>query len=329
MTFWYVVLIGVSCFWIYKACHLFEKGADILSVNMKKGLKGATVTAIGSSLPELVISILFLFFFRDEIGFASGFGTVLGSAMFNLLVIPGVSLLVFFRFMRIKKVKLNKDIILRDGIFFVFALGVCLFFLKFPVLNWIAGLSLMFVYVGYFLVLMIQQKKFSEQQEKKVIPLKLFWKSILKITVALLQVTIACFMLAEAVIKISEILKINPYFVALILSAMATSIPDFILSVKDARKGEIEESLSNAIGSNIFDLCIAIGLPVFIYTLIFSPISLQGVIRFSEVFQIILGLILFTVLGFMLPKFFKPITAILYLLVYFIFITYCAWVYLF
>jgi cation:H+ antiporter len=51
-----------------------------------------------------------------------------------------------------------------------------------------------------------------------------------------------------------------------VLSAAATSVPDTIISVKDARKGNYDDAVSNALGSNIFDIAFALGLPVFLFT---------------------------------------------------------------
>ncbi len=52
-------------------------------------------------------------------------------------------------------------------------------------------------------------------------------------------------------------------FVAVVLSAAATSVPDTIISIKDARKGNYDDAVSNALGSNIFDIAFALGCPYF------------------------------------------------------------------
>ena len=55
---------------------------------------------------------------------------------------------------------------------------------------------------------------------------------------------------------------------------MATSVPDTIISVRDARKGQADDAVANALGSNIFDICFALGFPLFLYTLIHGPITM-------------------------------------------------------
>ena len=64
-------------------------------------------------------------------------------------------------------------------------------------------------------------------------------------------------------------------FVALVFAAIGSSFPDTIISYKDASKGNYDDAISNAYGSNIFNLCIALGLPLLFFTLIKGPILLD------------------------------------------------------
>ena len=64
-------------------------------------------------------------------------------------------------------------------------------------------------------------------------------------------------------------------FVALNLASAASSFPDTIISIKDAKKGNYDDAISNALGSNIFDVCFALGFPLFIFTLINGPIVMS------------------------------------------------------
>jgi cation:H+ antiporter len=59
------------------------------------------------------------------------------------------------------------------------------------------------------------------------------------------------------------------------VAAIASSIPDTIFSVKDAQNNKFIDSFSNAYGSNIFDICIGLGLPVLVYSSIYGPINMN------------------------------------------------------
>ena len=65
------------------------------------------------------------------------------------------------------------------------------------------------------------------------------------------------------------------FFGAFIIAAIASSIPDTIFSVQDAKNNKFIDSFSNAYGSNIFDICIGIGLPLLVYTSIYGPINMN------------------------------------------------------
>ena len=86
------------------------------------------------------------------------------------------------------------------------------------------------------------------------------------LSVATLTIAGACYMLSESVMLSATSLNIAPYFTAVILGAAATSVPDTILSYKDAMKGDYDDAVANAIGSNIFDICVALGFPLLLFT---------------------------------------------------------------
>ena len=107
----------------------------------------------------------------------------------------------------------------------------------------------------------------------------------------------ACILLIHACETLAEGMGIAPYFIAVILAASATSLPDTILSYRDALKGKFDDAVANALGSNIFDICFALGLPIFIYTLIQGPIVMPES-TLSDVIELQLSLIFFTIVSF-------------------------------
>ena len=85
-----ILIIVFCCIVIWKASDGFETSSEYLGRNMSEGVRGATINAIASSMPELFTTIFFLWFLKDTDGFSGGIGTTAGSAIFNGMIIPAV-----------------------------------------------------------------------------------------------------------------------------------------------------------------------------------------------------------------------------------------------
>ena len=96
------------------------------------------------------------------------------------------------------------------------------------------------------------------------------------LSLATMVIGVACGGVVFAVEGAAHQLDIPIYFTAVILAAAATSVPDTVLSVKDALKGEYDDAVANAVGSNIFDITVCLGLPLAIYGFVNGNIALSG-----------------------------------------------------
>ena len=85
---------------------------------------------------------------------------------------------------------------------------------------------------------------------------------------------------------------------------MATSVPDTVISIRDARDGDYDDAVANALGSNVFDVCFALGFPLFLFTAINGPITLSPETA-QQSSELLLLLLLLTTLGFFVYYFGK------------------------
>ncbi|MFV0237077.1 MAG: sodium:calcium antiporter [Flavobacteriales bacterium] len=287
-----IILIVISCIIIWKASDGFDTASEYLGRNLGEGVKGATINAIGSSMPELFTTLLFLFLYQDDQGFASGMGTSAGSAIFNAIIIP--SAIIFISVVTLKAtVTISKKVILRDGISLIVAELVLIYFIGGGILTWKHGVFLILLYVTYVVILFATMKKSNQKLEiegKEKLSksrlsalLRLDLETALvgnrKLNVfnacALLLISMlvsgsACFLLVHSCELFGQVTGIPLYFVSVIIASAATSLPDTILSIRDAQKGNYDDALSNAIGSNVFDICFALGFPLLLFTLIYN-----------------------------------------------------------
>lgn len=290
-----LLFITLSCIVIWRSSHGFEIASDFLGRKMPPGIKGATLNAIASSMPEFLTTVFFLFYLRDEEGFSGGLGVTSGSALFNLLIIPALVVLILYTAEKGRQIVLNKKVLLREGLVLLISQVVFVNFLFRGELLARHGLILVLIYLLYLVLLWVitRRKKTGDPGFKlrleennhsilrriltlDITRLILHKRSMnahrawLLLGISTLVMTFGTWLLVYATDLFGEVTNIPLIFVAVVLSAAATSVPDTIISIKDARKGNYDDALSNALGSNIFDIAFALGLPVLMYNLIYG-----------------------------------------------------------
>lgn len=280
-----LMFIVVLCYLIYKSSGIFEQSTEYLGRNMNNGVRGASLNAIASSMPELITSFFFLFTIADPVkGYSGTIGTTAGSAIFNALIIPSLVIILVYHWRVIRSdqtIPLSQRVINRDGIFLIASEAFLLFTIITGEITWIDGAILILIYVLYAVKLIKDSKKSNEDEEdgpREYIPGNkiLFRYSVINLIISVALMTIFCYGLVYCVEQLGELTNTSLLFTSVILAAAASSVPDMMISIRDAKSGNFDDAIANALGSNIFDICIAHGLPLFIYTLIYGGFSLSG-----------------------------------------------------
>ena len=199
-------------------------------------------------------------------------------------------------------------------------------------LTWLHGLVLMLTYVVYVAYMFTTMKKgeettvVEETQEKEAEQRAAKKQSILQAVILLdfedvfvrkkintinawilllfsmLVIGLACIVLIHSCELLSEELGIAPYFIAVVLASAATSVPDTILSYRDAVMGQYDDAVANALGSNIFDICFALGFPLFAFTLFNGPIIMTQE-TVANVAELQASLVILTTIAFLIYYF--------------------------
>ena len=285
------------------------------------GIRGATINAIASSFPELVTTIVFLVILGDSVGFVSGMSTVAGSSVFNVFVIPGLMILTVFLKNRKSLKNHDRSLVLRDGLWLLFVQTIIYFIIRSGSFTFWHGALLMFIYALYILMLFKNNKE-SEDEDCYFSPEKR--RSLnTKFIFGIIGVGVGCFYLVEICVKLGTEFNLGVPIIALVVAAAATSVPDTFLSVRDAKKGKTDDAISNAFGSNIFDLCIALGLPLFIYGLFkgeaifFEPSLVE---ELKQWWLILMGLTIIALLIMYFTRSLSILQSIILLSCYFVFV---------
>lgn len=223
-----------------------------LALRIPPFIVGIIIVSIGTSLPELITSIIAVIKGTTDIVAAD----VIGSNIFNILAIVGMAAIVS------KRIELERDLINIDlpllASFTSLLVVTCVFWGKFIWIEGIISLIAFSVYIHYSAV--SREREIDQIKKKGRITIGL----ILGLIISAIFLYLGANYTIEGVIKISEITKIGTSIISITAIAIGTSLPELAVSVRAAMKKKFEISLGNIIGSNIFNGSLIMGVSALI-----------------------------------------------------------------
>lgn len=267
-----VVLLIVGFALLIKGADIFVDGASSTAQNFKvsKMLIGLTIIAFGTSAPEFAVSMSAL---------ASGstdmvFGNVVGSCILNSLLILGVAAVI--RPVKVKDNTVKKEL----PLCLLFSTALVVLFLDVQLAEGVTNsitrgdgliILLFFCIFLYYLISLTKQKKELNEDEKPKFKL---WKSLLFVLIGLGGIILGSDLVVNNASDIAKNIGLSERVIALTVIAFGTSLPELVTTIVSAKKGEQDLLIGNIIGSNIFNICVVLGIPVVIFGTI-SPTSFQ------------------------------------------------------
>ncbi|QLD87291.1 sodium:calcium antiporter [Natronomonas halophila] len=224
-------------------------------------IQGALIAAIGSSAPELASAVISTIRYGE---FELGVGIIVGSAVFNILVIPALSVLLSDG-----PLDTGRDVVYKEAQFYMLSVASLFLVLSFAVIyNPVEGadlrgnltrplaLSLLALYGLYVFI------QYLDVSESNVTPVTLTpralaiqWAQLIG-GIALIIAGVEA--LVWSAVGLGDAFGTPSFLWGLTVVAAATSLPDALISVAAARLDEPAVSLGNVLGSNIFDLLVAV-----------------------------------------------------------------------
>lgn len=285
---WILVFI-VSLAVLIKATDYFIDSAEKVGVHFKiePFIIGVFVLGVGTSLPELAVSILAMLEETSEVAA----GNVIGSNITNLFLILGFAAVV------VKNAVIKYDFLAFDLPLFI----ASAFFLAITTWNGTFGLGSGIFFLGLFAIyiaysvsnhrkkqLIVPQEVKEAEKEKK----KLGAPVIAKLIIAPIFIYLGAKYTVGAVVGISTALSIGADIIAASAIALGTSLPELAVSYGTLKKGKIDEMLGNIIGSNIFNTFVVMGIPALIGTIIIP----QSMIAFALPVMLVATIISFIII---------------------------------
>ena len=262
LVFWFSVF-AVSLFVLIRASHYFTESAQLigLMLGISPFIIGVTIVSVGTSLPELIASIVAVMQGATEIVV----GNVVGSNVANIFLILGIGAIVANK-LHIDFELINVDLPLLIGSAFllmitfwdgVFSFGEALLLL--------GGLV---VFTGYNISNANSERR-NRTSETPDEPFRL--KPVLILIISSVFVYVGAKYTIDAVIRLAELLNTGREVVAITAVAVGTSLPELTVTIVAARSGKGELVVGNVLGSNIFNTFAVMGIPGLIHSLEVPP----------------------------------------------------------
>ncbi|KXK30545.1 MAG: Na+/ca+ antiporter, caca family protein [Bacteroidetes bacterium OLB12] len=258
------------------------KGADFLvngssSIAKKNGISnlaiGLTVVAFGTSMPELIVSLLSALNGKND----ASFGNVIGSNNFNLLFILGVSGLIYPLTVQRNTVKYEVPLsLLAVGILFILVNDQLVFGSKTNGMNHFDSIVLLLFFGGFLLYIYRTMKKSSDLGEEA--PIKVYGTGL---AVGMVVLGLAMLIgggstVVNSATTIAKYYGLSEKLIGLTILAAGTSLPELATSAVAAYRKNTDIAIGNVIGSNIFNIFFILGI-----TGVINPMPYNTVMNFD------------------------------------------------
>ncbi|WP_247731655.1 sodium:calcium antiporter [Halovivax limisalsi] len=259
LTLLSIAVVGTAVVWV-GSTWLERAAADLAAAyGVPAVVHGAVIAAVGSSTPELVSVLLAAV--RGE--FELGVGAIVGSAVFNLLVIPGVAVVIG------RGIETNRDLVYKESLFYMLAVATLLLTFSLSVIYYpgeaggdlitgdvTRGLALIpLVLYALYLFTQYLDARESEGLPDANVHLARSWGVFLA---GLVLIVIGVEGLVRSAIGLGRAFGTPAFLWGMTIVAAGSSLPDAFVSIAASQSGRPTVSIANVLGSNTFDLLVAI-----------------------------------------------------------------------
>ena len=318
-----ILLLAVGFAFLVKGADFFVEGSSSIAKKLKVPpiIIGLTIVAMGTSLPETAVSVTASLVQNNELAVSN----VVGSNIFNLMFVIGVCSIL-------TPIMVQKATVVRD---IPLSLGCALFLLVLGIsglgdkagmtLGHADGVIFLIVFAGYIFTMVrsamkaraagpkVEIEGVEECDNMKELS---YGKSILFLIVGAAAIAFGGDLTVDTASRIAIELGMSQTLVGLTIVSIGTSLPELVTSVVAARKNEVDMAVGNAVGSNIFNILMVLGIS--------SAISPVALIR-ENIIDIVL-LMVFSVMVWIFAGTRKKIERKEGIIMVVVYLVYCAYI---
>ena len=264
------IILVIGFVLLIKGADFFVEGSSSVAkkFNVPSLIIGMTIVAMGTSLPELAVSVTASMIGNNTLAVSN----VAGSNIFNLMVVCGACALFV-------PLTIEKNTLLKEFPFSIICAGllVVLGFLGMS-LGRVDGIIFLVIFIVYLLWMIRSAKQARNAEDKlekeeeefveeeiKILPM---WKCLLFIVGGMIAIKFGGDFVVDGASAIAAGFGLSQTLIGLTIVALGTSLPELVTSIVAARKDEVDMALGNVIGSNIFNILLILGVAAAI-----SPIT--------------------------------------------------------
>ena len=264
-----ILLIIVGIIIVLRGADNLTEGSVSIArrFNMSELIIGLTVVALGTSMPELCVSLTSALNGTADMAL----GNIIGSNIFNVFFIVGLCAVIH-------PMSVGLTAVRRDLPFCFAATLMLIFFLTNGTLSMVEGLVMLLIYAVYT-VYTIRKEKTAGQAAAPVEPVetkrslpKIFYNPYLKVTVGLIELVLGSNLFVDHATLLATDLGVSEAVIGITILGFGTSMPELATSLVAAIKGSTSIALGNVIGSCVLNILVILGL-----TSVITPLAPQGI----------------------------------------------------
>ena len=263
--FIFIVAMGAL---IYGADFIIEQSEKIaLHFNISAFVIGATLIALGTSLPEMAVSMSASIQGSGDIAVAN----VIGSTIFNIALVLGVVFLIA------KNINPKRDLFAKDSAWSLFPILIFILMSIDGKLSMLDGF-LFLILMGAYLLFLIQSNQIEEIDEDLAKEKFAWGKTIALLTIGFIFVVGGADFAIQSAGNIARDFGVSEWIIGLFLVAFGTSLPELTVAIKAARVNNADMAIGAIIGSNIANFTMVLGL-----SSIINPLNVDLAANFFDI----------------------------------------------
>ncbi len=244
-----------------------------LRVHTPQQLVGVMLVALGTSLPEMAVSMAASIYTKPQIAISNA----IGSTIFNITLILASVFLVS------KELKPKRDFFTKDSIWMLAPILIFILMISDGIVSRFDAALLLF-FMGAYIYFLMQDSNTIAQEALTLTPQPFGWiKTISMIFSALVLLVLGAYFTVESASDIATGFGMSDWTVGVLMVALGTSLPELIIGISAAMKGKADMAIGGIIASNMANITVVIGMAGLI-----SPLKLDSITYLFDI-EILVG----------------------------------------